>query len=80
MTADASARIGEHIKTLGDWRGSLMSRLRTVIKAADPSLKEERKWGTPVFTSNGNVCALGAFKDSVKVNFFKGARVPDPKR
>lgn len=79
MTADASARIDQHIEGLGDWRGELMARLRKVITTADPSVKEEWKWDTPVFTSNGNVCALGAFKDSVKVNFFKGASLPDPK-
>jgi hypothetical protein len=79
MTADASARIDQHIKGLGDWRGDLMTRLRSIIKAADPSLEEGWKWDTPIFTSNGNVCAIGAFKDSVKVNFFKGASLPDPK-
>lgn len=79
MTAGASARIDQHIKGLGDWRGNLMARLRNVIRRADPSLEEEWKWDTPVFTSNGNVCALGAFKDSIKVNFFKGASLPDPK-
>ena len=58
----------------------MTSRLRKVIKDADPSLKEEEKWGTAVFTSNGNVVAIGEFKDSVKLNFFKGASLPDPKR
>lgn len=66
MTADTSARIDQHIKSLGDRRGPLMARLRTVIKTAAPGLEEEWKWNTPVFSSNGNVCALGAFKDSVR--------------
>ena len=57
-----------------------MATLRAVIRKADSSLQEEWKWGTPVFTSNGNVVAIGAFKDSVKLNFFKGASLPDPHR
>ncbi len=57
----------------------MTSRLRSVIQEADPSLKEEVKWGTAVFTSNGNVVAIGEFKDAVKLNFFKGASLPDPK-
>jgi hypothetical protein len=55
-----------------------MERLRTVINQAEPSLAEDWKWGTPVWTSKGNVCAIGAFKVSVKLNFFKGASLPDP--
>lgn len=57
-----------------------MTRLRALINQADPSLKEDWKWSTPVWTANGNVCAIGAFKDSVKLNFFKGASLADPKR
>ena len=57
----------------------MTSRLRKVITDADPTLREEQKWGTPVFTSNGNVVAIGEFKDSVKLNFFKGASLSDPK-
>jgi hypothetical protein len=55
-----------------------MARLRTVINNADPRLAEGWKWDTPVWTHNGNVLAVGAFKDSVKVSFFKGATLPDP--
>ena len=76
--AEASKLIDQHIAGLTDWRGDLMARLRTIINKAEPSLKEEWKWDTPVFASNGNVCAMGAFKESVKVNFFKGASLPDP--
>jgi len=79
MSGDASALIDKHIAGLGDWRGELMAKLRKTINSASPDLKEEWKWGIPVFSSNGNVCALGAFKESVKVNFFKGASLPDPK-
>ena len=55
-----------------------MARLRNVINSADPSLQEDWKWETPVWTAGGNVVAIGAFKDSVKVNFLKGASLPDP--
>ncbi len=78
MANDASRRIDQHIKSLGDWRGEMMSRLRKVITSADSSLTEEWKWETPVFSSNGNVVAMGAFKEGVKINFFKGASLPDP--
>lgn len=78
MAADASKRIDQHIKSLGDWRGELMATLRKTITSADSSLTEEWKWETPVFTSHGNVVALGAFKEGVKINFFKGASLPDP--
>jgi len=78
MATDASGRIDQHIKSLGDWRGEMMSKLRKVITSADSSLTEEWKWDTPVFSSNGNVVAIGAFKESLKINFFKGASLPDP--
>src|SRR5256885_9938719 len=55
-----------------------MARLRNVMNSADPSLQEDWKWETPVWTAGGNVVAIGAFKDSVKVNFLKGASLPDP--
>ncbi|TMD18160.1 MAG: DUF1801 domain-containing protein [Chloroflexi bacterium] len=78
MASDASGRIDQHIMSLGDWRGEMMSKLRKVITSADSSLTEEWKWETPVFSSNGNVVAMGAFKEGVKINFFKGASLPDP--
>lgn len=55
-----------------------MARLRKVINDADPTLKEEWKWGTPVWTHDGLVCAVGAFKDHLKVNFFRGKSLKDP--
>jgi len=76
--AEASKLIDQHIAKYTDWRGDVMAKLRAIIKKADSSLEEEWKWETPVFTSNGNVCAIGAFKESVKLNFFKGASLPDP--
>ena len=56
-----------------------MARLRALINKAEPRLREEWKWGTPVWSYKGNVCAIGAFKESVKVNFFDGASIPDPR-
>lgn len=78
MTQKVSDLIDEQIAKLTDWRGDLMKRLRAIINKATPGVKEDWKWGTPVWTSNGNVVAIGAFKDSVKLNFFKGASLSDP--
>jgi len=72
--------ITKQIAELGDWRGKLLARLRKLILDAAPDVTEEWKWGTAVWTSNGLVCAAGAFKDHVKLNFFKGASLKDPKR
>ena len=76
---NASQRITNQIAELGDWRGEVLARLRKVIVDAVPNLTEEWKWGTAVWTNNGLVCAAGAFKDHVKLNFFKGASLEDPK-
>ena len=81
--ADSSAttpsqNITQHIAELGDWRGTLLARLRQLVLEADPAMVEEWKWGTPVWSHNGNVVAAGAFKDHVKINFFKGASLQDP--
>jgi len=75
-----SQLISKHIAELGDWRGAIITRLRKIILEADPGISEEWKWGTPVWEHNGLVCAAGAFKDHVKINFFKGASLQDPKR
>jgi hypothetical protein len=75
-----STRISKYIAGLGGWRGKTLERLRGLILEAAPGLTEEWKWETPVFSLNGQVCALAAFKDHVKVNFFKGALLPDPGR
>jgi hypothetical protein len=56
----------------------MMAKLRKLILAAAPGLTEEWKWDTPVFAAKGNVLAIGAFKDHLKLNFFKGAALPDP--
>ena len=78
MSSNPSEQISKHIAGLKDWRGDVMARLRAAINKADPRLKEDWKWDIPVWIYNGNVCAIGAFKDKVKVNFFKGASLPDP--
>jgi len=83
----ADARVGlmpsqlitNQIAQLGDWRGKMLSRLREVILEADPAMTEEWKWNTAVWTRDGLVCSGGAFKDHVKLNFFSGASLKDPK-
>lgn len=73
-----SEHIDNYIKGLGDWRGTMLTRLRKLILETDPSLTEEWKWDTPVWSHKGNVVAAGVFKDHVKLNFFKGASLEDP--
>lgn len=73
-----SQQIDKMIADLSDWRGESVAHLRKVIVDADSGLSEDWKWDTPVFTNSGNVCALGVFKEHVKVNFFKGASLDDP--
>ena len=75
----ASQHIDNYIKDLTDWRGKMIARLRKLITEAEPSLVEEWKWDTPVWSHKGNVVAAGVFKDHVKLNFFKGASLEDPK-
>jgi hypothetical protein len=77
-TPTPSQRITNHIAELADWRGTILARLRQLILEADPALVEEWKWETPVWSRNGNVVAAGAFKDHIKLNFFKGASMQDP--
>jgi hypothetical protein len=74
-----SENIDKQIAELPDWRGKMMARLRRLINDAEPSLNEDWKWGTAVWTNSGNVVALAAFQDHVKLNFFKGASLPDPR-
>src|SRR5215212_1420337 len=72
-----SQQIDKHIRELADWRGKLLARLRKLILEAAPELSEEWKWDTPVWSYKGNVVAGGAFKDHIKLNFFKGASLKD---
>ena len=74
---NASERITSHIDSLADWRGALVARVRRLIRASGPDLVEEWKWSTPVWSGRGNVVAVGAFQDHVKINFFKGAALDD---
>ena len=78
--SNTSQRITNMIAELGDWRGKVLARLREVILDAAPDITEEWKWGSAVWTNKGLVCSAGAFKDHVKLNFFKGASLKDPKR
>ena len=77
-TSSASQQIDSYIKSLTDWRGKMVARLRKLIQDAAPELSEEWKWDTPVWSHRGNVVAAGVFKDHVKLNFFKGASLSDP--
>jgi len=74
-----SQLIDKQIADLGDWRGDMLARVRTLIHAATPDITEEWKWGTAVYTQKGLVCAASAFNDHAKLNFFKGAALEDPK-
>lgn len=78
--ASPSEQVSNHIAALGGWRGKTMARLRKLVLDASPNVTEEWKWDTPVYAHNGNVLALGAFKDAIKINFFKGASLDDPDR
>jgi hypothetical protein len=81
---DASKLIDERISELGDWRGKTLSKVREIIKQADPEIVEEWKWvkrtnpGTPVWSHNGGICTGESYKSVVKLTFFKGAALNDP--
>ena len=75
-----SQHIDRYIKEHADWRGKWLARLRKLIRESAPELTEEWKWGSPIFAHKGNVLSMGAFKDHVKLNFFKGASLKDPKK
>lgn len=76
-----SALISRRIADLGDWRGDTLSRMRKLIKDADPDVVEEWKWmGTPVWSHDGIICTGESYKDIVKLTFAKGAFLKDPSR
>ena len=81
---NASKQIDERIRELGDWRGKTLSKVRGIIKEADPDIVEEWKWvkptnpGTPVWSHNGGICTGETYKNVVKLTFFKGAALDDP--
>lgn len=80
----ASELIDGRITELGDWRGETLSRMRQLIKEADPDVVEEWKWakktspGTPVWSHDGIICTGESYRSAVKLTFMKGASLPDP--
>ncbi|HEV7518926.1 MAG TPA: DUF1801 domain-containing protein [Thermoanaerobaculia bacterium] len=74
-----SRMIDERIEELGDWRGEMLSQLRTLIQQADPEVVEEWKWrGVPVWSHDGLICTGETYKKVVKMTFAKGAALDDP--
>ena len=84
MTESPAQQIDARIEELGDWRGRTLSRLRDLIKQADPDVVEEWKWrkasspGVPVWSHDGGICTGETYKSVVKLTFFKGASLDDP--
>ncbi len=80
----ASVLIDRKVKELGDWRGKMLAKVRTLVQEADPEIVEEWKWvkptspGTPVWSHAGIVCTGETYKNVVKMTFAKGAALPDP--
>ena len=80
-TASASKLIDARIKELGDWRGTMLGRLRALVKDADPDVVETWKWGgVPVWEHAGIICTGETYKAVVKLTFAKGAALEDPSR
>jgi hypothetical protein len=76
-----SQLIDARIKELGDWRGKTLSRLRALVKEADPDVVEEWKWrGVPTWSHDGLICTGETYKNVVKMTFAKGASLEDPSR
>jgi hypothetical protein len=74
-----SQLIDARIEELGDWRGKMLSRLRALVKEADPEVVEEWKWrGVPVWSHDGLICTGETYKNVVKMTFAKGAALKDP--
>jgi hypothetical protein len=82
----ASENITKRIQELGDWRGETLDHLRELIHDADPEIQEEWKWakansaGTPVWSHDGGVCTGESYKQVVKLTFYRGASIKDPKK
>ena len=76
----ASQLVSKRIAELGDWRGKTLSRMRKLIKEADPDAVEEWKWGIPVWSHDGIICTGETYKKVVKLTFAKGASLKDPAR
>src|ERR1017187_10968187 len=77
----ATTNITQRIQELGDWRGETLAHVRQLIHDADPDIQEEWKWmGTPVWSHDGGVCTGESYKQVVKLTFFRGASIKDPKK
>jgi hypothetical protein len=77
----AAVNITGRIEELGDWRGAMLAHVRQLIHEADPDIQEEWKWmGTPVWSHDGGVCTGESYKQVVKLTFFLGASLDDPKK
>ncbi len=82
----ASTNITGLIKELADWRGETLAHVRQLIHEADPEIQEEWKWvkpskpGTPVWSHDGGVCTGETYKQAVKLTFYRGAAIEDPKQ
>ena len=76
----ASELISKRIAELEGWRGETLSRMRKLIKKADPDVVEEWKWGIPVWSHDGIICTGESYKKAVKLTFAKGASLKDPAR
>jgi hypothetical protein len=74
----ASRLIDARIQEFDDWRGDMLSRLRSLIRQADPQVVEEWKWETPVWSHDGIICTGETYKKAVKLTFAKGASLDDP--
>lgn len=73
-----SRLVDARIEELGDWRGGTLSRIRALIRQADPDAVEEWKWSVPVWSHDGIICTGEAYKTAVKLTFPKGASLEDP--
>jgi hypothetical protein len=87
VDTDASQRIDEKIRSLGDWRGAALAQVRRLIREADPNVVEEVKWvkpsnpmGVPTWSHAGIICTGETYKDKVKLTFARGASLDDPRR
>ena len=75
-----SRLIDARVRELGGWRGQTLSRIRSLIKQADPEVIEEWKWSVPVWSHDGLICTGEAYKDKIKLTFAKGAQLRDPSK
>jgi hypothetical protein len=78
MSESPSSLIDARIRSLDDWRGKTLARVRALIKQADPEVVEEWKWNVPVWSHDGLICTGEAYKSAVKLTFAKGASLADP--